>query len=400
MANLFHKLRFWRSDLAIWILLVLAAVYKLPDMLQWFRVNELGLELARHVVNRSMLDLWNAPEAMSSYRLEHSHLETGCAQVAQVRSGAYLQGICKWVTGEPDSALIELALAQSERPLLAAMLIGRIYDYKGDSAKALAVWKSVGMLTELDGLAQAWRAQGHFKTAADLYEALLADQPDDVKRQLTLASVYVDMRDYAQARVVLDNLLVRHPGDIDALALSMYVLAFGEGHYQDALQAGERLLQRPELSPEQQAGLYWILGTIERQAGNLSAAVDYFARYRDTGGTAKWKGNFAIAQTYRVAGRLSDASNFIALAVAEAPTQPIVLTEQGLIRVQSDQVELGLRDLQQTIQSRPGDVGLLIYIAVELRQLGQDVAACQMFKNALLLDRTNATATNAIAACP
>jgi Flp pilus assembly protein TadD len=154
------------------------------------------------------------------------------------------------------------------------------------------------------------------------------------------------------------------------------------------------------LSDEQRADVYWRLGTIERHVGNTQAAVDYFTRYRDLQVRPGWYGNFMIAQTYRMGGELDPALAYIEQALSEAPDQPVCLSERGIIRLRSGQIESALTDLRSAVELQPDNVGLRVSIAVELRWSGHAEAACDMLQEAFRLDPTNESVIQSLRECP
>jgi Flp pilus assembly protein TadD len=180
----------------------------------------------------------------------------------------------------------------------------------------------------------------------------------------------------------------------------MYVLAFGEDRFGDALLVGQRLLSVPGLSDERRADVYWRLGTVERHIGNTQAAVDHFIQYKALQVKPDWYGDFVIAQTYRMQGSLDEALAYIERALAEAPDQPLCLSERGIIRLRSGRTEPALADLHSAVELRPDNVGLRVSIALELRRFGQTAAACEMLQEASELDPANASVTPYLQECP
>ncbi len=364
-----------------WLILALGLLgYSLPRVADASRSNWLGIELTHRLVGRTWLDIWTAPDGWET-SVARDQFSKECSLAAGSRSAAYLAGICWWIAGDTGASLFDLQQAPRARQDLTNALEGQVYLSRGDRGQTLRSWTKGDLPSRLSSWAESWRAHGHFAPAAHVYEILASQQPEDVALQLTLAQVYLDAKDYDRAKLVLDGILARDPRNFDAQSLSMYVLAFGQGAYEQAVQFGLGLLEQPGLRPDQRAGVYWMLGTIERGLGHFSSAVDFFTHYRDTGTMPKWYGNFAIAQTYRMAGTLPQAAEAIENAAADAPTQAVVLTERGLIRVQSGQIEVGLHDLQQAIQSQPDDDRLVEYVVGELRQMKQNAIACRILKN-------------------
>jgi len=365
--------------------------------------NMLGLRMSRALGEFSYLDVWNAPAKWDMQKSELGQLHVLCTTAGRSQQEAYLLGLCGWIVGDLDLAQQSFAIAKSSHPQLVGLFEGRIYDYAGDAASAVSAWESAGALPYLLDLAWAWRLQGRFGQAVDLYETLVSGQPDTVDLldlRVTLASAYVEIKDYDRAGVVLDAALSQDPNNLVAQALSMYVLAFGEGRFEDALLVGQRLLSTPGLSDDRRADVYWRLGTIERYLGNTQAAAGYFAQYGALQVKPNWYSNLVIAQTYRMGGSLDEALAHIEQALAEAPDQPLCLTERGIIRLRAGQIGPALADLQLAVGLQPDNVGLRVSVARELHGAGQTATACDMLQEALELDSTNESVIQALQGCP
>jgi tetratricopeptide (TPR) repeat protein len=399
MTNLVRR----RSIIVLLMFIAIVVTSQLPRLWESVQVNLVSIRLSHALQGSSYLDVWNAPAKWDMQRTELGQLRALCTTAEQLQEGAYLLGLCSWIVGDLDLAQQSFAMAKSSHPEVAGLLEGRIYDYAGDAALAVSTWESAGALPYLLDLAWAWRLQGRFGQAVDLYETLVSGQPDALDildLRVTLASAYVEMQDYDRAGVVLDDALSQDPNNLEARSLSMYVLAFGEGRFEDALLVGQRLLSMPGLSDERRADVYWRLGTIERHIGNTQAAVDYFTRYRDLHVRPSWYGNFAVAQTYRIGGELDKALAYIEQALSEAPDQPLVLSEKGAILLQSGQIESALADLQLAVGLQPDNVGLRVSVAMELHRAGQTATACEMLQEAFELDSTNESVIQALRGCP
>jgi tetratricopeptide (TPR) repeat protein len=198
----------------------------------------------------------------------------------------------------------------------------------------------------------------------------------------------------------LDSVLLEDPKNLEAQTLSIYVLAFGEGWFEEARRIGFRLLSMPGLSHERRADVYWALGMIERHVGNTQEAVGYFTQYRDLRVWPIWYGNLAIAQTYRIAGQLEKALAAIEDALLEAPDQPLCLSERGIIRLRTGEVEPALADLRRAAELQPDNLAQRISSATELRWAGQTAVACEMLQEAYHLDPTNESVVQELEECP
>jgi tetratricopeptide (TPR) repeat protein len=388
------------GSIALLLIIAVAAASKLPMLWGLAQSNLVGVRLSRALVGFSPLDVWDAPAKWDMQKSELGQLHVLCTAASRSQKEAYLLGLCGWIVGDLDLAQQSFAIAKSSHPELAGLFQGRIYDQAGDAALAVSTWESAGALPYLLDLAWAWRLQGHFQQAVRLYETLVSGRPHSVDLNVTLASAYVEIQDYDRAGVVLDAALSQDPNNLVAQALSMYVLAFGEGRFEDALLVGQRLLSEPGLSDDRRADVYWRLGTIERYLGNTQAAVGYFTQYGVLRVKPNWYSNLVIAQTYRMGGSLDEALAHIEQALAEAPDQPLCLTERGIIRLRVGQIDPALADLQLAVGLQPDNVGLRVSVAKELYRADQTVTACEMLQEALELDSTNESVIQALRGCP
>jgi tetratricopeptide (TPR) repeat protein len=373
---------------------------ELPALWELAQINLVGLKMSRALVGSSYLDIWNAPAEWDAQRTGLDQLRMFCTKADRSQRGSYLLGLCGWVVGDVDLAQRSFAMARSSHPDLVGLFEGRVYDYAGDKALAVSTWESADALTYLLDLAWTWRLQGRFQQAVGLYETLVSAQPDSLDLKLTLLAGNIDAKEYNRARMVLDSILSQDPDNLEAQSLSMYVLAFGEDRFGDALLVGQRLLSVPGLSDERRADVYWRLGTVERHIGNTQAAVDHFIQYKALQVKPDWYGDFVIAQTYRMQGSLDEALAYIERALAEAPDQPLCLSERGIIRLRSGRIEPALADLHSAVELRPDNIGLRVSIALELRRFGQTAAACEMLQEASELDPANASVTPYLQECP
>lgn len=386
--------------IALLLFTAIVATNKLPMLWELAQNNLVGVRLSRALGDFSHLDVWNAPAQWDTRRTKLDQLRVFCTAADRSQRGSYLLGLCGWIVGDLDLAQQSFARARSSRPDLAGLFEGRVYDYAGDKALAVSTWESAGVLPYLLDCAWTWRLQGRFAQAIGLYETLVSGQLDSSDLKVALTGAYIEVQDYDRARVVLDAVLSQDPDNFSAQSLSMYVLTFGEGRFEDALSVGQRLLSMPGLSDERRADVYWRLGTIERHIGNTQAAVDHFTQYKALQVKPSWYGNFVIAQTYRIGGSLDEALAYIEQALSEAPDQPLCLMERGIIHLQSGQIEPALADLDSAVELQPDNVGLWVSTAMELRRFDQTVAACEMLREASELDPTNALVIQYLQGCP
>jgi tetratricopeptide (TPR) repeat protein len=345
------------------------------------------------------VDLWDIPLVLQDSKAETESFHRFCTGLAQSQRATYGLGLCGWIVGDFDLALKSLTVIKNERPKLASFWEGRIYDYRGDKAKAVSIWERAGLLSYVLDLASRWRLDGRFDRAIEVYQTLMAGHATLPGLELALAEAYIGAKEYDSAKVAIDVILSRDPGNLEAQLMMMYVLAFGQDRHEEALEIGESLLSNTGLSEEFLLDLYWRLGTIERHLGNTQAAVDYFVRYRDLPAAADWYGNFAIAQTYRLADDLEQGVAYIQQALAEAPNRPVCLRERGIIYLQLGQVEQAMGDFRRAIQLQPNNIGQRTSIASELRRSGHLALACEMLREAMVLAPNDARVKQEMQRC-
>lgn len=364
------------------VLLIFLLISKLSTFSNLVRVNYLGLRLSQVLSNYSSVDLWNASEKWSDQGLkaELEQLHMSCTSDSQSLVVSYLRGLCGWVVGDLKLAHQSFKQAQNIRPGLARLFDGRVYDCEGEEASAASSWESDDIHSYLLNTAYHWRLQGYFKRAVDLYEVMYTNRMDTLDAKLILMTAYLDAQDYRKTREMIDLILLQDPQNFAAQSVLVHVLAFGEGHYEAALELGGHLLADPKLSEEQRAGLYQKLGKIERQIGNTQTAIEYFVQYRDLPVTSDWYGNYFIAQTYRMDSRLKEALESINLALSTTPNRSLCLTERGFIYLQMGDVELALQDFDLAIQLDPNNIGRRTLIVNELNKTRTLTIACDILQ--------------------
>ncbi|HEY8359524.1 MAG TPA: methyltransferase domain-containing protein [Ramlibacter sp.] len=100
---------------------------------------------------------------------------------------------------------------------------------------------------------------------------------------------------------------------------------------------------------------------------------------------------FLAGLAHYEAGRLPQAGEQFAAALALAPGRPSLLTNRGAVRLKLGQREEALGLLQQALVQEPDNVEALGHSAAALAELGESMQALARFDRALALDPTRAS---------
>jgi tetratricopeptide (TPR) repeat protein len=100
------------------------------------------------------------------------------------------------------------------------IMLGRLYQIKGDRDKATAIYKKFlgiepGSEEGVTALAKLHMDAGNFKEAADLLEAFVKQRPDSDTALQTLGEAYSEMQEYAKAADAYHRAAQLDPDDIE-----------------------------------------------------------------------------------------------------------------------------------------------------------------------------------------
>lgn len=189
--------------------------------------------------------------------------------------------------------------------------LGYVYEQQKNYKKAIDAYRHAialdrDNLDAIRGLAQNLLNDGQTEAALEQYKIIADSNPEDAQTFLHMAEIYRKQGDYDQA---LDNL--NKAGSIvpDALEVpyETAVIYNIQGRYDDAIQILKDLLQKSEKTDStytqdekaRRSALLEFLGTVYRDNGNDTLAIENFRKMLDLGDDSAERGYSDLVDTYR-----------------------------------------------------------------------------------------------------
>ncbi|TMQ32268.1 MAG: tetratricopeptide repeat protein, partial [Planctomycetota bacterium] len=248
-------------------------------------------------------------EVLVPYYLEHYHFQSAG------------QALELWLQIDPGAV----------RPLL---LRAQVYEAMGDPQKALADYRQAVKLapdSEEAELQLAIQLVGHLKAAeaAGHFEHLLQGRPDSAIVLVGLARCRYLTGDARTAQDLLKRALAMHPNSVNALC-ELGQIALEDGHVEDA----ERWLQEALRQDPYERDALHLLARCYQKLDKKNLAKEYTARFTKVD-----------ADLVRL--------KKLAREVLDAPRNPDLRYEAGVICLRNGQAQEGLRWLSGALQIDP-----------------------------------------------
>ena len=161
----------------------------------------------------------------------------------------------------------------------------------------------------------------------------------------------------------------------------------------EAIAAYRRALAlRPEY-PEAACNLAMLLA----EQGDAQAGEELLRSL--LGGASGGMEHFAMGEMLRLQGRLEEARESYALALAQVPEPSDLRLKVSVALVLAGQADQSLIELLPLIAERPNDAKPLVVAGAALQALGETRQAIEMFTQALALDPDEVRARNMLAVC-
>ncbi len=244
-------------------------------------------------------------------------------------------------------------------------LLGDAYTKKNNLPKAeesyrRAVALEPDRVRHIRGLAQALFGQEKYGEALAQYQRLAELRPDDADTYLKMAAIYRRQQklDDAEREILLAK--QRAPGNLEVI-YSEATLYEDQGRFADALQVASEALaavKNAEVTPNRRrnlAILYQLIGRLNRDAENYSAAINSFQQMQQLGPEEDLRARLLIVDSYRDARDLPSAFAEINQALAVYPNERALKINQALLYGQNGQPEVAAKSLKALLNNSPED---------------------------------------------
>lgn len=244
---------------------------------------------------------------------------------------------------------------------------------------------------ELLAAAIARHRAGRHVDAERLYEAVLADEPENVGALHLLGALRHQMGDSARAVLLVRRAAELRP-DVAVIQASLAEAEIALGHHAEAAEAARAALRCGPDDPM----LRFTLGLAAQGLGRLDDAVDAFER------AVALNPEFAagyhnLGDALRRMGRLEEAEPHLRRAVALVPDQPLSRTTLAVVLVALGRAADALPHCVEALRLRPAEPTFVNNYANVLRLLGRLDEARQAYVAAIELDPKLAVAHASLA---
>jgi tetratricopeptide (TPR) repeat protein len=312
--------------------------------------------------------------------------------------------IARWmVRTEPTSLRSYFALARALERL----------ERHAEAERALrqALRHEPENLSVYAALARARRQRGDREGEIAIYREVLDFQPDHHATLVALADAHIALERWDDARRVLEAIEQRYPEDLRSVVRLGYLDLEQKDYAAASLRFEQALLENPE-----QHEVHYLLGMVQRRAGQLDAALASFGRVppeherwsdarlqvaaireqqRDFSGAlveadavrarAPSRALDLYVASLRVkSGDFDGAVAFLSELLEASPGDEELLFNLGVVHGESGRTEESLRYMNDVLAANPDHPGALNYIGYTLAEQGRDLdEAEQMIARAL-----------------
>jgi tetratricopeptide (TPR) repeat protein len=252
------------------------------------------------------------------------------------------------------------------------------------AVKAAPDWTMASMQ-----LARVLVGSGQIEEGLELARQQLQGEPELATR-LDFASLLSQARDYETAGLVLEQILLEHPGLPPALRLMGFV-EFQAGRKENAKRYYTRLAATGTYFDE----AYYFMGLIALDQGEFDAAEKLFELVPE--------GDYFVASQFGVRDALAgqdkpgQAMEYLdQIGQAHPDLRARMLTAQAELQAQLNRFEAAVELYQQALELAPGDTQVIYGMAMALEQSGQEDKAIKLLGDMVKRDPEDATALNAL----
>lgn len=264
---------------------------------------------------------------------------------------------------------------------VADMPNGDLYDLLGDAYNRMndlphaeqayrnAVQMEPDRARHVRGLAQALFDEERYPDALTEYQRLVELRPDDADNYLRLATIdrRLQRLDDAEREILLAR---QHaPGNLEVI-YDQATLYEDQGRFAEALRAASDALaavkSQTEVTPARRrnlAILYQLMGHLNSDTENYSAAVSAFQELQKLGPEEDLRARLLIVESYRDAHDLSTAFAEMKKALAAYPNDRGLRISQALLYGENGQPDLAAQSLGTLLARSPADLEIQINLA-------------------------------------
>jgi tetratricopeptide (TPR) repeat protein len=258
---------------------------------------------------------------------------------------------------------------------------GDLYDLLGDAYTRMSdlprAEQAYGHAVQLEpdrarhirGLAQSLFDQEHYPQALTQYQRLAELRPDDADNYLRMATIYRRLQRLEDAERQI--LLARQhaPGNLEVI-YSQATLYEDQGRFDEAIRVASDAVaavkSQTEVTPARRrnlAILYQLVGRLNRDAENYSAAVSSFQELQRLGPEEDLRSRVLIVESYRDARDLPSAFAEMSKALAAYPNDRSLRINQALLYGENGQPDQAAQSLRTLLTRSPADLEIQINVA-------------------------------------
>jgi len=253
--------------------------------------------------------------------------------------------------------------------------LGYTYEQQKQYKEAITAYRRAieldrDNLDAIRGLAQNLLNDGQTDAALEQYKVIADANPEDAQTYLRIAEIYRKNGKFEQA---LDSLKKAQTMVQDSVEVPYNIAAVyqAQGHYDEAAQVLTELLKKTEKTDgnytagekSNRSVFLERLGTIQRDAGNTTGAIETFRKMIALGDDNAVRGYQQIIDTYREGKQWQQATNTAKEAVQKLPN------DRGLKMVLAAQLadmgepDKGLKEVKDMLKGGPEDREVYITLA-------------------------------------
>jgi tetratricopeptide (TPR) repeat protein len=252
-------------------------------------------------------------------------------------------------------------------------LLGDAYGKNNNLPKAEEAYRqSVKMepdrVRHVRGLAQSLFDQDKYSEALTQYQRMVELRPDDSDTYLQISKIYrrEQRLDDAERQILLAK---QHaPGNLEVV-YNEATLYEDQGRFGDALHVASDALaavKNGDVTPARRrnlAVLYQLIGRVNRDSENYSAAISAFQQMQQLGPEEDLRARVLIVESYKDARDLTSAFSEINKALGVYPNDRSLKINQALLYGQNGQPDVAAKSLRALLSNSADDREIQLNLA-------------------------------------